>query len=168
MMYYAYNWHTIQLNRYMRCGETFKSITTRKSYTVQCCYNAVNLVQNLHKRHPIARPLGRDMGCLLVIQILIYILLWITKRCPLSHPNGWYMGCLLVIQILIYILLQSLQWCTQYHVILDCVITAPDCSTKFIMFFTYIIIRYIELLRYSNCFSQILNYTWHYCKVCYI
>ena len=32
-----------------------------------------------------------------------------------------------VIQILIYILLHSLQWCIQYHVILDHVITVPDC-----------------------------------------
>ena len=27
-----------------------------------------------HERHPIARPLGRDMGCLLWIQIMIYII----------------------------------------------------------------------------------------------
>ena len=33
--------------------------------TVQCHYNAVDFLQNYHKRHPIARPLGRDMGCLL-------------------------------------------------------------------------------------------------------
>ena len=32
--------------------------------TVQCRYNAVNFLQNPHNRHPIARPWGRDMGCL--------------------------------------------------------------------------------------------------------
>ena len=41
---------------------------------VWCRYNAVNFLTNIHKRHPIARPLGRDMGCLLWIQHLIDIL----------------------------------------------------------------------------------------------
>ena len=66
--------------------------------TVQCRYNAVDFLQIHHKRHPIARPLGRGMGCLLLIGIYIQIL-----------P-------------------QSLQWCVQYHVILDRVITALDCN----------------------------------------
>ena len=35
------------------------------SNTVRCRYNAVNFLPNPHKRHPIARPWGRDMGCLL-------------------------------------------------------------------------------------------------------
>ena len=35
--------------------------------TVRCHYNAVNFLQNPHKRHPIARPFGRDMACILVI-----------------------------------------------------------------------------------------------------
>ena len=39
--------------------------------TVRCRYNAVNFLTNIHKRHPIARPLGRGMGCLLWIQRLI-------------------------------------------------------------------------------------------------
>ena len=43
--------------------------------TVRCRYNAVNFLTNIHKRHPIARPLGRGMGCLLWIQRLIHILL---------------------------------------------------------------------------------------------
>ena len=42
-----------------------------KRNTVQCRYNAVNFPSNIHKRHPIARPLGRGMGCLLWIQHLI-------------------------------------------------------------------------------------------------
>ena len=31
-------------------------------HTARCCYNAVNFLENPHKRHPIARPLGRGMG----------------------------------------------------------------------------------------------------------
>ena len=42
--------------------------------SVRCCYNAVNFLQTPHNRHPIARPWGRAMGCLLWIQIPIYVL----------------------------------------------------------------------------------------------
>ena len=35
--------------------------------TVRCRYNAVNFLTNIHKRHPIAHPLGRGMGFLLWI-----------------------------------------------------------------------------------------------------
>ena len=65
--------------------------------TVRCRYNAVNFLQNIHKRHHTARPTGRGMGCFLWVQPLIDIL-----------P-------------------QFLQWCGQYYVILDCVIMALDC-----------------------------------------
>ena len=41
---------------------------------MRCRYNAVNFLKNINKRHPIARPLGRGMGCLLWIQDLIDIL----------------------------------------------------------------------------------------------
>ena len=44
------------------------------TYTMQCRYNAVSFLTNTHKRHPVARPLGRGMGCLLCIQHLIDIL----------------------------------------------------------------------------------------------
>ena len=37
---------------------------TRYSTTVRCRYNAVNFLTKIHKRHPIARPLGRGMVCL--------------------------------------------------------------------------------------------------------
>ena len=37
-------------------------------------YNAFNFLKNIHKRHPITRPLGRGKGCLLWIQNLIDIL----------------------------------------------------------------------------------------------
>ena len=30
--------------------------------TVRCHYNVINFLTNIHKRHPIARPLGRGMG----------------------------------------------------------------------------------------------------------
>ena len=42
--------------------------------TVQCRYNAVNFLRNIHKRHPIARPWGRGMGCRLWVNHLIDIL----------------------------------------------------------------------------------------------
>ena len=35
---------------------------------VRCRYNAVDFITNIHKRHPMARPLGRGMGCPLWIQ----------------------------------------------------------------------------------------------------
>ena len=66
--------------------------------TVRYRYNTVNFFKNIHERHPIARPLGRGMGCLLLVQSLIDIL-----------P-------------------QFLQWYMQYVDILDRVITALDCS----------------------------------------
>ena len=65
---------------------------------MQCHYNTVTFLQNIHKRYPIARLSGRGMRCLLWVQPLIDIL-----------P-------------------QFLQWCVQYHVILDRVITALDCT----------------------------------------
>ena len=44
---------------------------SRAAVTVWYPYNAVNFITNIHKRHPMARPLGRGMGCLLWIQHLI-------------------------------------------------------------------------------------------------
>ena len=71
--------------------------------TMQCRYNVVSFLWNPYKRHPIAY--------------------WL----------GWGMGCLLWVQILIDILLQSLQLCIQYSVILDRVITAPDCRSSIVV-----------------------------------
>ena len=68
--------------------------------TVRCRYNAVNFLQIPHRRNPIASPSGRGMGYLLWVQPLIYIL-----------PH-------------------FLQWCVQYHVILDRVIMALDSTWK--------------------------------------
>ena len=47
----------------------------KKIYTAQCCYNTVHFLPNPHKRHPIARPSERAMGCVL----------WVLK--------GWFMSC---------------------------------------------------------------------------
>ena len=60
-------------------------------------YNAVNFHPNPHKRHPITRPWGRGMGCVM----------WTL---PLMH-----------------ILPQSLSYHMQNHVMMDRLITAPDC-----------------------------------------
>ena len=64
---------------------------------VRCRYYTVNFRQNIHNRHPIARPSGRGMGCLL----------WVWS--------------------LIQVLLLLLQWRGQYRDKLDRVITALDC-----------------------------------------
>ena len=42
--------------------------------TVRCRYYAVNFLQNAHKKHPITRPLGRAMGCLLYVKTPMDIL----------------------------------------------------------------------------------------------
>ena len=65
--------------------------------TAQYHYNVVIFLQNPDKRHPIARPLG------------------------------WGMGCLLWVQTLFCIMPQSLQWYMQYHVILCHVIPYCSC-----------------------------------------
>ena len=41
-------------------------------YTVETLYNTVNFCWSTHKRHSIARPKGRGMGCLLWVQMATY------------------------------------------------------------------------------------------------
>ena len=41
-------------------------------YTVETLYNTVNFCWSTHKRHSIARPKGRGMGCLLWVQRATY------------------------------------------------------------------------------------------------
>ena len=65
--------------------------------TARCRYNTVIFFQYPHNRHPIARPSGRGMGCLL----------WVSS--------------------LIHVLLMSLKFCVCYCDKLDRVITALDC-----------------------------------------
>ena len=40
--------------------------------TVETLYNTINFCSSTHKRHSIARPKGRGMGCLLWVQRAIY------------------------------------------------------------------------------------------------
>ena len=70
-----------------KCRQVLRAKHPKIVYTVQCRHNAVNFLQHIHERHPIARPSGRGMGCFLWVRPLIDIL-----------P-------------------QFLQWCVQYHVI---------------------------------------------------
>ena len=91
---FASAWRISMVNR--KCFMEF-----HKLHTVQCLYNMVNFLQNLHERHPIARPSGPAMGCIFWAQPLIDIL-----------PK-------------------FLQWCVQYHVILYWIITTLDCATEF-------------------------------------
>ena len=72
--------------------------TSSERTTVRCSYKRGQFYQNIYKRHSIARPLGRGMGCFL----------WIRP--------------------LLDILLLFLWWCIQYLVILDRVIMARDCN----------------------------------------
>ena len=69
-----------------RCGQEiwiFRTEWTCKKFdfqsfhdqnTVRCHYNVVDFLKNITETHPIARPLGWGMGCLLWIQHLIDIL----------------------------------------------------------------------------------------------
>ena len=62
----------------------------------QCCYNAVNFLTYIHKRHPIARPLGRGMVCLLLdtasdycsatVPVIIYV---ISEKIGPRHNGTW-------------------------------------------------------------------------------
>ena len=42
------------------------------TYTVETLYNTINFCWSTHKRHSIARPKGRGMGCLLWVQRATY------------------------------------------------------------------------------------------------
>ena len=46
--------------------------------SVQCRFDAVTYLPNPYNRHPIARPWGRDVGCLLWFWSLIYDLLLLS------------------------------------------------------------------------------------------
>ena len=67
-------------------------------------------------------PNSSRMQCVAVITRSIF-----SKRHPLARPIGRGMGCLFWIRILLYVLLHSLQWFIRYHVALNRVITALDC-----------------------------------------
>ena len=66
--------------------------------TVWCCYNAVDFLKIHHKRHSIARPLGRDMGCLLrCCNSATDFLQNHHKWHPIARPLGRDMGCLFLV-----------------------------------------------------------------------
>ena len=58
--------------------------------TVLCHYNVVNFHTNIHKRHPIAHPLGQGMGCLFYavsdwysasVSVIIYVIVYNIWPC---------------------------------------------------------------------------------------
>ena len=63
---------TMHLKQHKTMGWT--NLMHSLQITVRRRYNAANFLTNIHKRHPIARPLGWGVGCLLWIQHLIDIL----------------------------------------------------------------------------------------------
>ena len=48
------------------------------SYTVQCGYNTLNFLTNIHQRHPIAGSLGQSKGCLLWMIFLQLFMQYLT------------------------------------------------------------------------------------------
>ena len=66
-----------------------ENVIQKMATTVQCHYNVVNFLQNRHKRHPIARALGWDMGCILWIQTLMFWLRYVmVVMCAISCYIG--------------------------------------------------------------------------------
>ena len=112
------------------------------SHTVWCRYNAVNFITNIHKRHPMARPLRRGMGCLLWIQHLIDIMS------------------------------QFLQFLMQNLSISDRVLTALDCIMPYhIYHIQYIIYIYHSIYHINyQILYHILYYTMHHIifHICHI
>ena len=50
----------------------FRLIMLNNHHTVETLYNTINFCWSTHKRHSIARPKGRGMGCLLWVQRATY------------------------------------------------------------------------------------------------
>ena len=71
---------------------------TKLCYTVRYDYKATIFLQNPYDKYPIA------------------------------YPWWWDMGCILWVLTLIYVRLQSLLCCIQNHIVLDRVMTVPDCN----------------------------------------
>ena len=55
-------------------------------------YGTLNFIPNPHNRHPIAHPWGWDMGCLLCVWTLIYILLPSHCSATLNIISYWIMN----------------------------------------------------------------------------
>ena len=92
--------------------------------TVRYRYNMVEFLSNLHNRHPIARPWGRDKECLLWAQNPIYIL-------PLP-----------------------LQCYLRYHKIFGCVITELDCILCISFWVTSLGLGWIIYLAQRQCMNH--------------
>ena len=62
-----------------------------------CHCNVINFLKYHHKRHPIAHPLGWDMGCFLWVQIinssLITAVMYVTSSCNGPHYNSTRLYC---------------------------------------------------------------------------
>ena len=68
--------------------------------SVWWCYNAINFIPNPHSRHPIARPWGRGMGCLLWVNsdfsstaviALLCVISWYVAPHFNETPDVWYL-----------------------------------------------------------------------------
>ena len=81
----------------LQCNIVSLAGCTHKMISVRCYYNAVNFLENPHNTHPIAS-------------------LW-----------GWDMGCHLWPETVIQAMPELLQFYVVYHLILVCIIKAPDC-----------------------------------------
>ena len=75
------NWHTLFNGLVSDCSNTIANTLELlwsalshwyDHYTVETLYKTVNFCWNTHKRHSIARPKGRGMGCLLWVQRATY------------------------------------------------------------------------------------------------
>ena len=67
-----------------------------------------------------------------------------------SPPIRMRYGVYLRVQTLVNTLPQSLQWCMQYHVILDCIVMASDSMYIAISIITWRVCWNVFLLRWAN------------------
>ena len=67
--------HRLCFTNHTACDMTDLVLVTSSRYhtdTVETLYNTINFCWSTHKRHSIARPKGRGMGCLLWVQRATY------------------------------------------------------------------------------------------------
>ena len=96
------------------CSAEIRAMLYAISWYDGPCYGGTRLyvprffyLQNIHERHSIALPTGRDMGCILRVKCLLYVLLQIE------------------------------QCCMQYRGMMDRVMAAPDCTCRVFLFTKY-------------------------------
>ena len=72
--YYVKLCASFQIHWWIQTGFTVqkRSIRVEIGDTVETLYNTINFCWSAHKRHSIARPKGRGMGCLLWVQRATY------------------------------------------------------------------------------------------------